>query len=82
MLSIAHSNEASPMLSIVVNCFIPNVAAGMRLWPFTDTTEGATITYSCSDGYWPQTNQTSLCTQVGSDGVWMPDPALNCSSKL
>ena len=82
MWSIAHSNEASPMLSIIVNCFIPNVAAGVRLWPFTDTTEGATITYGCSDGYWPQTNQTSQCTQVGSDGVWMPDPALNCSSKL
>ena len=82
MLSIAHSNEASPMLSIIVNCFIPNVAAGVSLWPFTNTTEGATITYSCSDGYWPQTNQTSLCTQVGSDGVWMPNPALSCLSKV
>ena len=70
------------MLSIIVNCSILNVAAGVRLRPFTNTTEGATITYSCSDGYLPQTNQTSQCTQVGSDGVWVPDPALNCLSKV
>ena len=82
MLSIAHSNEASPMLSIIVNCFIPNMAAGVRLWPFTDTTGGATITYSCSDGYWPQTNQTSQCSQVGSSGYWIPYPAPICSSML
>ena len=82
MLSIASSNEASPMLSIIVNCFIPNVAVGVRLWPFTDTTEGATNTNNCSDGYWQKNNQTSQCTQVGSDRVWMTDPALNCCSKL
>ena len=64
MLSIAHSNEASPMLSIIVNCFIPNEATGVRLRPFTDTTEGATVTYSCSDGSWPQINQKSQCSQV------------------
>ena len=70
------------MLSIIVNCFIPNVAAGVRLWPFTDTTEGATITYGCSDGYLPQTNQTSQCAQVGSSGHWIPYPAPSCSSML
>ena len=82
MLSIAHSNEASPMLLIIVNCSIPNMVAGVRLWPFTDTTEGATITYSCSDGFCPQTNQISMCTQAGSDGVWVPDLELNCLSKV
>ena len=66
--------------SIIVNCSIPNVAAGVRLWPFTNTTKGATVTYSCSDGYWPQTNQITQCTQVGSVGVWMPDPAQSCLS--
>ena len=70
------------MLSIIVNCFIPNEAAGVRLRPFTDTTEGATVTYSCSDGSWPLTNQISQCSQVGSDGVGIPDPTLNCLSKL
>ena len=76
------SNEASSMLLIIVNCSIPNVVAGVRLWPFTNTTEEATITYSCSEWYWPQTNQTSLCTQVVSDGVWMPYLELKCLSKV
>ena len=58
------------------------MAAGVRVWPFTDTTGGATITYSCSDGYWPQINQTSQCTQVGSIGHWIPYPAPTCSSML
>ena len=65
-----------------MNCFIPNVAAGVRLWPFTDTTEGAIISYNCFDGYWPKTNGTSQCTQAGSDGVWLPNPALICPSRL
>ena len=58
------------------------MAADVRLWPFTDTTEGATITYSCSDGYWPQTNQTSQCTVVGTSGYWIPYPAPSCSGVL
>ena len=58
------------------------MAAGVRLWPFTDTTEGAIISYNCFDGYWPKTYQRSQCAQTGSDGVWLPNPALSCSSRL
>ena len=76
------SRSYAILYSIIVNCFIPNVSAGVRLWPITDTIEGATITYACSDGHWLQTSQTSQWTQVGSYEVRIHDAALNCSSML
>ncbi len=40
--------------------------------PFSDTTEGANISFNCEPGLEPQRDDVSVCF---SNGSWVPDPA-------
>ncbi len=57
---------------IVVNCSDPSPVAGGTLSPFSDTTEGANISFNCVPGLEPQRDDVSVCS---SNGSWVPDPA-------
>ncbi len=54
-----------------MNCFDPSPVAGVTFSPFSDTTEGATISLNCEPGLEPQMEDVSVCC---SNGLWAPDP--------
>ena len=58
-------------LLIIVNCFDPTAVAGVIFSPFSDTTEGANISFNCVSGLEPQREDVSVCS---SNGLWVPDP--------
>ena len=55
----------------IVNCSDPSPVAGVTFRPFSDTTEGANISFNCGPGLEPQREDVSVC----SNGSWVPDPA-------
>ncbi len=59
-------------LCILVNCSNTSPAAGVTFRPFSDTTEGANISFNCEPGLEPQREDVSVCS---SNGSWVPDPA-------
>ncbi len=61
----------------VVNCSDPSPAAGVTFSPFSDTTEGANISFNCGPGLEPQREDVSVCF---SNGSWVPDPAYRICS--
>ncbi len=60
----------------VVNCSDPSPVAGVTFSSFSDTTEGANISFNCEPGLEPQREDVSVCF---SNGSWVPDPA-QCST--
>ncbi len=56
----------------VVNCSDPSPAAGVTFSPFSDTIEGANISFNCEPGLEPQRDDMSVCS---SNGSWVPNPA-------
>ena len=54
-----------------MNCSDPSPVAGVILNPFSDTTEGANISFNCELGLEPQKEYVSVCS---SNGSWVPDP--------
>ncbi len=64
----------------VVNCSDPSPVAGVTFSPFSDTTEGANISFNCVPGLEPQREDISQCF---SNGSWVPDPThRTCSTPL
>ncbi len=57
---------------ITVNCFDPVPVAGVIFKPFSNTTEGANISFNCEPGLEPQREDLSVCS---SNGSWAPNPA-------
>ncbi len=55
-----------------MNCSDPSPVAGVTFSPFSDTTEGANISFNCEPGLDPQREDVSVCS---SNGSWVPDPA-------
>ncbi len=55
-----------------MNCSGPSPVAGVTLSPFSDTTEGANISFNCELGLEPQRDDVSVCS---SNGSWVPNPA-------
>ncbi len=55
-----------------MNCFDPSPVAEVAFSPFSDTTEGANISFNCEPGLVPQREDESVCS---SNGAWVPDPA-------
>ncbi len=55
-----------------MNCSDPSPVAGVTLSPFSDTTEGANISFNCESGLEPQSEDVSVCS---SNSSWVPDPA-------
>ena len=53
---------------IIVNCSDPSPVAGVTFSPFSDTTEGANISFNCEPGLELQREDVSVC----SSGV--PNP--------
>ena len=54
-----------------MNCFDPSPVSGVIFSPFSDTTEGANISFNCELGLEPQREGVSVCS---SSGIWVPDP--------
>ncbi len=50
----------------------PSPVAGVTFSPFSDTTEGANISFNCGQGLELQREDVSVCS---SNGSWVPDPA-------
>ncbi len=55
-----------------MNCSDPSPVAGLTFGPFSDTTEGANISFKCEPGLELQREDVSVCS---SNGSWVPDPA-------
>ncbi len=55
-----------------MNCTNPSPAVGIIFSPFSDTTEGANISFNCGPGLELQREDVSVCS---SNGLWVPDPA-------
>ncbi len=55
-----------------MNCSDPSPADGVIVSPFSDTTEGANISFNCGPGLELQREDVSVCS---SNGSWVPDPA-------
>ncbi len=55
-----------------MNCSDPSPVAGVTFSPFSDTTEGANISFNCEPGLEPQMDDVSVCS---SNSSWVPDPA-------
>ncbi len=55
-----------------MNCSDPSPVAGVTFSPFSDTTEGANISFNCEPGLEPQSEEVSVCS---SNSSWVPDPA-------
>ncbi len=55
-----------------MNCSDPSPVAGVTFSPFSDTTEGANISFNCGPGLELQREDVSVCS---SNGSWVPDPA-------
>ncbi len=55
-----------------MNCSDPSPVAGVTFSPFSDTTEGANISFNCEPGLERQREDVSVCS---SNGSWVPDPA-------
>ncbi len=56
----------------LVKCSDPSPIAEVIFSPFSDTTEGANISFNCEPGLEPQSDDVSVCS---SNGSWVPDPA-------
>ncbi len=56
---------------LIVNCSDPSPVFGVTFRPFSDTTEGANISFNCEPGLGGR-EDVSVCS---SDGSWVPDPA-------
>ena len=37
--------------------------------------EGATVTFQCDDGLFPNDTRNTTCTDMSGIGEWVPDPA-------
>ena len=57
------------LLYIIGNCSVPTLATDMVLFPFSDTTEGATIVFACG----PHTE--TKCSRTEHSMSWLPNPA-------
>ncbi len=55
-----------------MNCSDPSPVDEVIFSPFSDTTEGANISFNCGPGLEPQKEDVSVCS---SNGSWVPDPA-------
>ncbi len=55
-----------------MNCSDPSPVAGGIFSPFSNTTEGAIISFNCDPWLEPQREDLSVCS---SNGSWVPDPA-------
>ncbi len=64
---------------MIVNCSDPSPVAGVTFSPFSDTIEGANISFNCEPGLEPQKEDVSVCS---SNGSWVPDPAHRICSTL
>ena len=60
------------LILLIVNCFDPSPVAGVIFSPFSDTTEGANISFNCEPDLESQREDVSVCS---SNGSWVPDPA-------
>ncbi len=49
-----------------MNCSDPSPVAGVTLSPFSDTTEGANISFNCEPGLESQREDVSVCSNNGS----------------
>ncbi len=56
----------------LVNCSDPSPVAGVTLDPFSDTTEGANISFNCEPWLESQREDVSVCS---SNGLWVPNSA-------
>ncbi len=63
---------SSCLLIIIVNCSDPSPVVGVTFNPFSDTTEGATISFNCEPGLVAERDDVSVCS---SNGSWVPNPA-------
>ncbi len=62
----------------IANCFDPIPPINGSIDPYNVTTEGATISFQCDDGYVPTALIASICNRSLSE--WTPPPQLhNCS---
>ncbi len=61
----------------VVNCSDPSPVAGVTFSHYSDTTEGANISFNCEPGLESQREDVSMCF---SNGSWVPDPAYRICS--
>lgn len=57
--------------NFIVNCGDPNPPINGSLSDFTHTREGASVNFSCNDGFLPSKSLTSICMYTG---MWMPPP--------
>ncbi len=57
---------------LIVNCSDPSPVSGVTFSTFSDTTEGANISFNCEPGLGPQMEDVSVCS---SNGLWVPNPA-------
>ena len=70
-VDVPHLIIALAIYLFIVNCSDPSPVAGVIFSPFSDTTEGANISYNCGSGLEPQREDVSVCS---SNGLWVPDP--------
>ena len=64
---------------LIVNCYDPSPVAGVTFSPFSDTSEGANISFNCEPGLEPQMEDVSECS---SNGSWVPNPVHRICSTL
>ena len=60
-----------------MNCSVPDPPGNGSIHTYQNTTQGATISFSCNPGFGPPMNRTAECAVNGS---WIPNPAaLKCT---
>ncbi len=67
IILLPHDNE---------DCGSPVPPTNGKIGGHSNTSEGASVTFQCNDGYFPSTERTSICTRDG----WSPIPVnSNCT---
>ena len=62
------------MTMILIDCGFPvPPTCNGNIGGHSNSSEGASVTFQCNDGYFPSTERTSICTGDG----WSPLPADN-----
>ncbi len=50
---------------ILIDCGSPVPSTNEKIEGQSNTSEGASVTFQCNDGYFPSTERTSICTRDG-----------------
>lgn len=68
------------IIVILVDCGHPTPPENGNLGNYSETAEGANVTFRCNQDFVPVAEMVSICS---SDGVWEPAPELhNCTAGI